>query len=390
MSGRKCSRGLGAPFCVLFFFSSRRRHTRFDCDWSSDVCSSDLFLPEENLARYDPKLYRFDPEAAARVLDFFKLYCTHVEGEWAGKPLIPEQWQYQTLRDAFGWKNISDGTRKYRLIWVAVPRKNAKSTTGAGVGLYLTLSDQEPGAKVFSVATEEEQALIIFNLAAAMVKASPELAARVEVFKRSMYVEKTGAVWQALSGNPKKSGKNASGILYGEVHEAADRKLWDIMKTSTIARRQPMTWAATTAGFDETSICFELHETARKVRDGIFDLPTLLPVIFEADEKKEDWTSEETWRKCNPMYGISVKAEALREDCELAKKTPAYQNTFKRLRLNIWTRQMELWMPKDKWDTCSGEFPVKPLDGQKGFCELALATVEDLVAFAKYGPGFDT
>src|SRR5688572_32520573 len=29
-------------FVVFFFFSSRRRHTRFDCDWSSDVCSSDL------------------------------------------------------------------------------------------------------------------------------------------------------------------------------------------------------------------------------------------------------------------------------------------------------------------------------------------------------------
>src|SRR2546430_11732871 len=28
---------------LYFFFSSRRRHTRFDCDWSSDVCSSDLF-----------------------------------------------------------------------------------------------------------------------------------------------------------------------------------------------------------------------------------------------------------------------------------------------------------------------------------------------------------
>src|SRR2546430_4080467 len=33
---------------VLFFFSSRRRHTRFDCDWSSDVCSSDLW----RLARF--------------------------------------------------------------------------------------------------------------------------------------------------------------------------------------------------------------------------------------------------------------------------------------------------------------------------------------------------
>src|SRR2546430_5246193 len=30
--------------CIVFFFSSRRRHTRFDCDWSSDVCSSDLFM----------------------------------------------------------------------------------------------------------------------------------------------------------------------------------------------------------------------------------------------------------------------------------------------------------------------------------------------------------
>src|SRR2546427_12730280 len=34
---------------VVFFFSSRRRHTRFDCDWSSDVCSSDLLLAAEAL-----------------------------------------------------------------------------------------------------------------------------------------------------------------------------------------------------------------------------------------------------------------------------------------------------------------------------------------------------
>src|SRR6267143_4799125 len=32
--------------CGFFFFSSRRRHTRWNCDWSSDVCSSDLLLAE--------------------------------------------------------------------------------------------------------------------------------------------------------------------------------------------------------------------------------------------------------------------------------------------------------------------------------------------------------
>src|SRR2546430_4983021 len=38
---------------VCFFFSSRRRHTRFDCDWSSDVCSSDLALTKLGLLNED-------------------------------------------------------------------------------------------------------------------------------------------------------------------------------------------------------------------------------------------------------------------------------------------------------------------------------------------------
>src|SRR2546430_14370605 len=38
-----CDVSLVGCVSYVFFFSSRRRHTRFDCDWSSDVCSSDLF-----------------------------------------------------------------------------------------------------------------------------------------------------------------------------------------------------------------------------------------------------------------------------------------------------------------------------------------------------------
>src|SRR5438270_3737581 len=37
-------------YLLFFFFSSRRRHTRFDCDWSSDVCSSDLLESESKSA----------------------------------------------------------------------------------------------------------------------------------------------------------------------------------------------------------------------------------------------------------------------------------------------------------------------------------------------------
>lgn len=346
------------------------------------------FLPEEDLSRYDPKLYFFDPDAAQRVLDFFKLYCTHVEGELAGKPLHPEPWQYRGLRDAFGWKNLSDGSRKHRLVWEEVPRKNGKSTKAAGVGLYLTFADREPGAKVFSAATEKEQAALVFDTAVAMVKASPELNGRCEIFKRSLYVPKANAIWRVLSGHPKKSGLNPSGVIFDEVHEQADRKLWDIIRTAMGARKQPLTWAATTAGFDEESIAFELHELARKVLEGILDIPTLLPVIYAASEK-DDWTAEKTHRKANPNFGISVKAEFLRAECETAQKVPAYQNTFKRFHLNIWTRQNELWMPKEIWDPCGAAFPLEPLAGQICFGGLDLATVQDLAAWAKVWPILD-
>src|SRR5688572_31535794 len=54
------SRWLGLVY-LFFFFSSRRRHTRFDCDWSSDVCSSDLALRRggnlaDDLSRLQPRL----------------------------------------------------------------------------------------------------------------------------------------------------------------------------------------------------------------------------------------------------------------------------------------------------------------------------------------------
>src|SRR5690606_25465036 len=52
--------------CACFFFSSRRRHTRFSRDWSSDVCSSDLLLID--LAGLDPRGEDYAPRVVDAVL----------------------------------------------------------------------------------------------------------------------------------------------------------------------------------------------------------------------------------------------------------------------------------------------------------------------------------
>src|SRR5688572_32476306 len=58
-------------FC--FFFSSRRRHTRFDCDWSSDVCSSDLVRADTPSAIPDPN--GDETELACRHQNIFLVAC---------------------------------------------------------------------------------------------------------------------------------------------------------------------------------------------------------------------------------------------------------------------------------------------------------------------------
>src|SRR2546430_9194270 len=68
---------LKSGFNVFFFFSSRRRHTRFDCDWSSDVCSSDLALYK--LAWCD-----FNAGAYQAAIAKFQEVIAYAEGESRG------------------------------------------------------------------------------------------------------------------------------------------------------------------------------------------------------------------------------------------------------------------------------------------------------------------
>jgi phage terminase large subunit-like protein len=121
--------------------------------------------------------YRYDEEAAERAVSFFPRFLVHVKGEWAGRPFELSPWQAdRVVRPLFGWKK-KDGTRRYRTVYVEVPRKNGKSSLAAGIALILLYTDREPGAEVYSAAADRDQAAIVFDAAKQMVLASPELSA---------------------------------------------------------------------------------------------------------------------------------------------------------------------------------------------------------------------
>jgi phage terminase large subunit-like protein len=327
----------------------------------------------------------FNKAKAERACDFVETCCRHVKGELAGQLFKIEGWQREIVRGIFGWAR-PNGTRLYREVYIEVPRKNGKSSMGAALALYLLFADGEQGAEIYSAAADTDQAAIVFGVAKGMVEQDPDLSSVSESFRRTI-VYKSNAYNVLSADAPTKHGKNSHGILFDELHAQPNRELYDVLKTSTGSRRSPLLIMFTTAGFDRNSVCWEVHDYALRVIEGTVDDPAFLPIIFAADEK-DDWTSEKTWKKANPNFNVSIKGDYLAAECEKAKVTPAYENTFKRLHLNIWTEQETRWMPMDLWDAC-GKTPLAPLEefrGKRCFGGLDLSSTEDLSALALVFP----
>ncbi len=301
--------------------------------------------------------FHFDVVAAQRAVDFFAKRLRHVEGRWAGHPFLLEPWQHEIVWNVFGWKR-ADGRRRYTTVYVEIPRKNGKSTFGAGLALKLLTADGEDGAQVYGAAEDRDQAAIIFRIAAAMVRQDRVLRARCEVIDSSkrIIVPGSNSFYRAIPADAEGThGINAHGVIFDELHTQPNRELYDVLTTSQGARLQPLTVFFTTAGFDRSSICGEEHDRAVKVRDGLIDDPGYLPLIYAADPEA-DWTDPKTWRAANPSYdalGVAFQDDLARQ-AERAKESPAFRNTFLRLHLNVWTRQSTTWLPLERWDASAG------------------------------------
>jgi phage terminase large subunit-like protein len=170
-----------------------------------------------------------------------------------------------------------------------------------------------------------------------------------------------------------------------ELHVWPNRDLWDVIKTSQGARRQPLLIAITTAGSDPFSIAGEIHDYAEKVRDRVIDDPSFYPVIYGAP-READWTSERTWALCNPGLNTTVKLDYLRQECRTAQSSPAYENTFRQLHLNQWVSSSAQWIPNAAWAGCASPVDPAALAGRACVAGLDLSEKNDLSALVLLFP----
>ena len=347
------------------------------------------------LKNYKPTKFKskdsyYDKEYADFAVAFIESLC-HTKGTWAGKRFELMDWQEQIIRDLFGILK-PNGYRQFNTAYIEIPKKNGKSELAAAVALLLTCGDGEQRAEVYGAAADRQQASIVFDVAADMVRMCPALNKRVKILasqKRLIY-EPTNSFYQVLSAEAySKHGFNVHGVVFDELHSQPNRKLYDVLtKGSGDARMQPLFFLITTAGTDTHSICYEVHQKAQDIIDGRKIDPTFYPVIYGADDT-EDWTSPKVWKKCNPSLGETIGMDKVKTACESAKQNPGEENSFRQLRLNQWVKQAVRWMPMDKWDKCAFAVNEEQLQGRVCYGGLDLSSTTDITAFVLVFPPLD-
>ena len=347
------------------------------------------------LKKYKPTKFKlkssaYDKSAADYAVAFIENLC-HTKGTWAGKPFELIDWQEQIIRDLFGILK-PNGYRQFNTAYVEIPKKQGKSELAAAVALLLTCGDGEERAEVYGCAADRQQAAIVFDVAADMVRMCPALSKRVKILasqKRLIYTP-TNSFYQVLSAEAySKHGFNIHGVVFDELHTQPNRKLFDVMtKGSGDARMQPLYFLITTAGTDTHSICYETHQKAKDIIEGRKIDPTFYPVIYGADES-DDWTDPKVWKKANPSLDITVGIDKVKAACDSAKQNPGEENAFRQLRLNQWVKQAVRWMPMEKWDKCAFSVDEDELEGRVCYGGLDLSSTTDITSFVLVFPPLD-
>lgn len=326
----------------------------------------------------------FDEARATRICEFLEL-LPHIKGKWARERRLIELdgWQCWILTTIFGWVHVDTGLRRFREVYLEVPRKNAKSTLSSGVALYMLTADGEQGAEIYSAATTRDQARIVFDDAKAMAERTPDMRTYlgVAILQHAITVAYTASKFVPLAAEGSTlDGLNVHFAVLDELHAHKTRAVYDVIDTARGAREQSILWNITTAGTDRSGICYERRTHLTKVLDRVIDDPSLFGVIYTIDDTDDPFV-EASWAKANPNWGVSVLRDDMESAARKAAAMPSAMSNFLTKRLNVWVNGDSSWMDMRAWERCADHtLQLADFAGERCWMGLDLAQKKDFAA----------
>lgn len=316
----------------------------------------------------------------------FARLLKHTEAPFTGRPFVPEPWQDNYLDKLFNTKT-PEGLRQYLTSFLFLPRKQGKTALVAVVALFEGFFGQE-GGQILVAAGDREQARKLFDACKNFLESCPGLLKRCKVYKNSIFIPHKKTTIQILSRESKtKHGFNPSLVIVDELHVQPNRALIDVLTSGMGARAEPLVIYISTAGLDRAGPCYDEFQRAVKVRDGIIDDPTYLPCLYYAEES-DDPFSEETWKRAQPNYLVTVTRRFMEVEAAKAKESVSEEIKFRTLYLNQWVSNgANRFFRTGQWEACDS--PLMPAGDRPCFCGLDLSSTSDTTAFAAVWPHVD-
>lgn len=352
------------------------------CKWTQLAVQRQI----DDLAREqsDDWPWVFDQARAVRPCEFIEL-LPHIKGKWARARNLIElmPWQSFILTTIFGWVHRDTGLRRFRDVYLEIPRKNAKSTLSSGVALFMLTADGEPGAEVYSAATTKDQARIVFDDAKQMAERTPDLRTYlgVAILQHSITVAHTASSFKPLAAEGSTlDGLNVHFTVLDELHAHKTRAVYDVIDTARGAREQSLLWNITTAGTDLSGICYERRTYTTKVLERVIDDHSTFGIIYTIDEGDNPFI-ESSWAKANPNWTVSVLREDMEAASRNAENSESSRNNFFTKRLNVWVNGESAWMDMVAWAKCADPHThMHDFAGEQCWIGLDLAQKKDFAA----------
>jgi phage terminase large subunit-like protein len=324
----------------------------------------------------------------------FAAELRHYTGEqFAGLPIMLADVQRFRLGSVFGWQHRDTGLPRFTTAYNELPRKSGKTLEAAVVALYQVFFRGEPGAEGYCIATKRQQAKLVFDAARKLVRSS-DLQNRIAVLKHNLHREEFDAKLEPLGADADSTdGLNPFCIITDEFHAHKSRDLVDVMESATGSRLTFLHFIITTAGSDLVSPCGEMHTYCCQILDGTLpsDAATESTFAFIAHaDPEDDWTTDATARKANPMYGISINPTDMQKAVLAAQHSPGKAPEYKQKRLNLWIAASAPWLSVDGWRLGQTTWSPAELYGDRCFVGVDLASKLDLLAMVFVFPPTET
>ena len=352
------------------------------CKWIRIACQR--FLDDLLDCASPESPYIYSKQKAHRAGKFIEM-LPHTKGVWRQRreAIVLQGWQCFVICAVFGFLHRESGLRRCREMFLLLPRKSGKSLFAAAIALYMTCADGEAFPEVYCGARTLRQALEVFTPAKQMVRIQPALksAFHLQIWSGQLLLE-AGGKFMPVVRDPGE-GQSPSCYVMDEVHQHLDDTLISCFRTGCAAREQPLGVFISTAGSSIEGPCYAMVEETHKVLDGTFDRPELFALLYGIDEG-DDWTSEETLRKANPGWGVSIFPEFLRTQQKNAIANARLTNSFLTRHLNVWVGTDSAYFNVAKWNAL-GNPDLKPEDfaGCPSYLGIDLSSKIDLTAVVK-------